>query len=507
MSELIRIRMGIAIAVIGVGLLILEVVRLVSGTLGDSSAAVVAMLISTGLVVFGSCFSMGLLPKEWSIGPKGASATLIEIHERVYGPVPQPSGVRELTPDAKKARDRVIASLPGAKPGDFRLFEAPEFASLQLSQTSETVMYTLDESFRIVDWNRAFSLAFDFTMEGRRGQTVAEWVFFLANRDVVAQNGVAAFKGKTPDQYPSPHVEQLVFQHDRYGEIKGMKRAFKIHDDNQKYAGWVVTVDVTFQDPDHERRYRSDLLATLRNDLLWSEYALCYDVLEHTQCYPELLDTILGKIGNFDPIPANARVLDLGAGSGNICSRLMGQGRVIFAVENNPSMLARLKEKCKNLLRYDDEKPGVIPVRQDISSLEGIPTDYFDYAILNNVLYAIDDPGPCLKAVYERLRDGGQIRLSGPHKDTVVETLLDQLRRELDAAPARNSSRVNEDFEILELINKNYLKPKLCRWSVGDMETRLEENGFRVLRPSIPNAYAGQAMVICAQKNGSPSPG
>lgn len=355
MGESGRIRLGIAIVVFGVGLLVLEVVRLVNGNSGDSATAVVAMLISTGLVVFGSCFAMGLLPKEWSIGAKGASATLFEVHARVYGPVPQPSGVRELTPEGKRYRDRVIGTLPGAKPGDFRLFEA-SLASLQLSQTSETVMYTLDESFRIVDWNRASSLAFDFTMEGRRGQTVAEWVFFLANRDVVAENGVKAFKGKTPDQYPSPHVEELLFQHDRYGLIRGMKRAFKIHDDEQRYAGWVVTVDVTFENSSHERQYRSDLLATLRNDLLWSEYALCYDVLEKTQSYPQLLGTMLGTVGGFEPIPADARVLDLGAGTGNVCTRLMGHGRVIFAVENNPSMLAVLKDKCKSLLRYDDER-------------------------------------------------------------------------------------------------------------------------------------------------------
>ena len=36
-------------------------------------------------------------------------------------------------------------------------------------------MYLLDEGFRIVDWNFAFSLAFDRSMEGRRGLSVREW--------------------------------------------------------------------------------------------------------------------------------------------------------------------------------------------------------------------------------------------------------------------------------------------------------------------------------------------
>jgi hypothetical protein len=35
--------------------------------------------------------------------------------------------------------------------------------------------YMLDKNYRILDWNQAFSLAFDRTMEGRRGKSVLEW--------------------------------------------------------------------------------------------------------------------------------------------------------------------------------------------------------------------------------------------------------------------------------------------------------------------------------------------
>src|SRR5690242_20747551 len=42
-----------------------------------------------------------------------------------------------------------------------------------------TPMYLLDNAFRIIDWNEAFTVAFDRTMEGRKGRGVLEWTYFL----------------------------------------------------------------------------------------------------------------------------------------------------------------------------------------------------------------------------------------------------------------------------------------------------------------------------------------
>ena len=56
-----------------------------------------------------------------------------------------------------------------------------------------TPMYLLDNAFRILDWNEAFTLAFDRSMEGQKGKSVLEWTYYLENYKEVLDHGVAVF--------------------------------------------------------------------------------------------------------------------------------------------------------------------------------------------------------------------------------------------------------------------------------------------------------------------------
>jgi len=80
---------------------------------------------------------------------------------------------------------------------------APQFSSLALSKAEDilvrpsaypmTPMYMLDNNFRIIDWNQAFTIAFDRTMEGRTGSSVLEWTYFLDNFQEVLDHGTQKF--------------------------------------------------------------------------------------------------------------------------------------------------------------------------------------------------------------------------------------------------------------------------------------------------------------------------
>lgn len=478
---------GSFVAAVGLVVLVVGLMSIDSQEPADSSLWV----FGGGAVLFllGAMMFCGLLP-ERLLGPGG-----IEIKFR---PPLQPMRKRkELSDAARDERDRMIETLPGAKPGQFRIVEGIEDTCLNPSSLAMTPAYTLDEQFRIIDWNPALSQAFDHSMEGFRGQTVGEWIFYFANCKEIGARGIEVFKDKQPEEFPLTDVEDMVFKSDRYGTIVANKRAYKIHDGDQQYQGWLVIMEPNFDDSEQEAQYKSDLLLTMRDELMWSEYALSYDVLNLTKVYPELVDTMLGANEHLAGIPSDAFVIDLGAGTGNISERLADSERRVFAVENNPVMLQLLKKKCRKQIRYDDKGPGVIPIRQDVNSLYGLPKNYFHFAILNNVLYSLPDPLPCLKKARELLRKGGEIRLSGPHNRTRLDRLLRQIKADLKAGPGL-VGEVKEKYEKVEYINRAFLEPRLRRWTVDEIEDMLREAGFSKVTYSTTDAYAGQAMIVCA---------
>ncbi|MFO0868457.1 MAG: class I SAM-dependent methyltransferase [Pirellulales bacterium] len=198
--------------------------------------------------------------------------------------------------------------------------------------------------------------------------------------------------------------------------------------DDGEMLGWLVTLETKFADLRTTLRLRRDLFSTVSHDMMWSEYALSYDrVLLASNTYQDLLNHILGEKSSpgrrvrLTPLRPASRVLDLGAGTGNLAARRSGQqrGHVVFALENNRMMLDLLRDKCESHLRTDDKGPGILAIKQDINTLHGIPDgSSFDYAILNNVAYSLDDPVPCFRQVRNAApaHDSGWI--SGPQKQT-----------------------------------------------------------------------------------------
>lgn len=424
-------------------------------------------------------------------------------------PPPAPVGAKSLPDDVLSARQEFAENLPipGRDAPVFNLVD--DFLTIGSTPWADPLVpaYLLDKHYRIVDWNVAFGLAFDHTMDGRRGLSVLEWVNFLDNYETVVQNAVKAFTDET--KLPRLHVEPIEYNSQRYDDkLTAIKRAYQVPAENDELQGWLVTLDVRFSDMSIMRRYKQDLFETLRRDLTWSEYALSYDrVLTSSRVYLDLLDHILGEAvprggkGDLNPLRPGSRVLDLGAGTGNLSARLAQQQRkhLIFAVENNRSMLDVLRDKCHAVLRSDDKEPGVLAIKQDVNTLFGLPDGSFDCAILNNVVYALEDPLPSLRQVCKRLRPDGEIRVSGPQKSTDLERLFSRM-----AADLRSSGKLDdlrEDFERVCDINRNILSPNLYRWNVDDMKDLLRQAGFGEITYATDSAYAGQAMIVCAKKS------
>lgn len=410
---------------------------------------------------------------------------------------------RNLSDEERRGREARAHAKADRLPGR----DAPSFDLIEASLAFDTTpcsdqmmpMYLLDVNYRIIDWNKALSLAFDRTMEGRQGQSVLEWTYFLDNYDEVRDHGIHAFSD--PNALPKIDVEEIHYTSQRYGTLVAKKRAYQLPKDDGTLLGWLVTLEPHFETRETLVRFRLDLLQLLRMDLLWTEYAMSYDhVLMNTRVYPELVDTLLGEAGDLPRLPDDARVLDLGAGSGNVTKRLVdsSQNRVVYAVEPNRAMLEALKAKCQAYLASDGRAPRVVVLKQDVSSLFGLRDKSFDYAILSNVTYAISDPMPCYRSVRRVLRRGGELRLTGPRKDTRLDRLFRRIRQDLQARGVFETYR--DHYERVERINRQYLDPMLHRWTIDDVKAQLLEAGFKKISYTSDKAYAGQSMIVCAER-------
>lgn len=200
----------------------------------------------------------------------------------------------------------------------------------------------------------------------------------------------------------------------------------------------------------------------------------------------------------------DAKVLDLGAGTGNVTEFLARppSRRVICAVENNRAMLSILREKCDRLQQLNPQAK-VHVVKQNIMSLHGLPRNYFTHAVLNNVLYSLDETTAvlCLRDIRRRLVPGGEIRLSGPKRDTRLDKLFYRIAADLKAA--QKFEDLQHHFERVKRINETQLSGDLFKWNVDDIEAFLAKAGFGQAFYRTTKAYAGQAMILAARSIGA----
>lgn len=494
-----QIIVGVLILLLGgVGLMI-EVYK------GTADSAII--IAAAALLVVGGFVAIGRIPDSIEFGSFKVSLRAkktdfeqeyVERSNRIARDVK----TKILSDDEKEEKARYVKDkeLPGTRAPEYTVLNQARLGGLLVRPSAYpmTPMYLLDNAYRIVDWNDAFSLAFDRTMEGRQGKSVLEWTYHLENYQEVLDHGVEAFSD--PDKLPDIDVETIEFVSLRYGEIKAVKRAYKIPDDNGDCLAWLVTMELDFADSSMNARYRYELLRVLGLDQMWSEYSVSYDkVLTRTPTYNELIDQVLGYSGPIKPVRDESRVLDLGAGTGNLTVRLASppHNNLVFALDNNRVMLDFLRDKCRTLLREDDKGPGVVAIKQDVTSLFGIADGYFDYVVANNVFYALSDPTSSLQEVYRVLKPGGELRMSGPRNDTNLDTLFARLRADLVASGEMEELR--EEFQHVEQINRLRLNTMLYKWTTREFCELLEKIGFTVIYQT-DAAYAGQSMLVAAQK-------
>ncbi len=495
------------LSIVGTGLILIGLILLAVNTFpnffsqpppGDA-----AIYVGAALIGLGGLFWLGIVPSKLGFGKTTAEFESLALAPKTIAEVDK----KELS-EEEIATGRATAAdfdLPIKNVPPFRALAESDLANVGLNLGAEptTPMYTLDKHYYILDWNLALSLAFDRSMEGLRGQLVTEWIYHLKDYPTILAHAEEKFAD--PDNLPIIDVEKILFVSQRYNEFSATKRAYQIPDDEGKCVGWLVIMKLEMPSDETYRRYYTDLLPLLRQDLIFSEYSISYDrVLLASRVYKELVSEMLNGADGTRRIPPGTMVLDLGAGTGNLTHSLAdpAYGRHVAAVDNNRMMLSQLELKCRDRIVSTTQSPGITVYKQDIVSLGGFSDEVFDYVIMNNVLYSLireDIAVKCLTEARRVLKPGGEIRISGPKsRKTDVDVLFKRIREDMEEDRTFDSLRV--DYERAYQINKGPLQQFLYSFSLDDVKAMLMKVGFSEITYENSTAYAGQAMVIFATR-------
>ena len=241
--------------------------------------------------------------------------------------------------------------------------------------------------------------------------------------------------------------------------------------------------------------------ARLADQLFWSQYAVAYDrVLMRYPGYIELVRMHCGSVQKAPP----GRVLDLGAGTGNITLEILKQcpERRVIVVDYNQSMLYHLLRKCRTF-------ENRMEIRfEEVEQLPDLTRGSVAAVVMNNVLMFLKEPSKMLKRVYSWLMDGGVISLHVANQSALIDTLLSDLKRKLKSSG--DFSEVSQDFAIVAEQNREMFsvkkgKKEFWTFSPEEMTRLLNEAGFTVEYLST-ETYAGTGLYALATKRKAAAP-
>ena len=149
-------------------------------------------------------------------------------------------------------------------------------------------------------------------------------------------------------------------------------------------------------------------LAERSSNVDWNGYARCYDLLcSLNPAYAELIQEFRSFVAGAQ-LPAGARILDLGGGTGNFfCDALpseIASTSELMHLDADAGMLAIAKEK------YQARGLRVRTIHRD-ASRSVFPAASLDCVLSVNALYAMPYPAMILRRAYHWLRPGGSLFL------------------------------------------------------------------------------------------------
>lgn len=185
--------------------------------------------------------------------------------------------------------------------------------------------------------------------------------------------------------------------------------------------GSMVQVEVL--EIDQKRQFQESLEERWRHELMWDVYAASYDrVLPHISFYQEVVDRHCRAMSQ----PGIQDILDVGAGTGNVTVRLLGQGKRVTAVDVGTSMLEKLFRKLGETTEGD-----ITVIEDSAESLPELGDGSFDGVTALLAFFDMQNPFAALSEAMRLLKPGGTLILTEPKECFNVEELMNEAERVL----------------------------------------------------------------------------
>lgn len=222
---------------------------------------------------------------------------------------------------------------------------------------------------------------------------------------------------------------------------------------------------------------------------VWQTYARSYDrILPLLPFYQEVVSRHVCALSK----PGIRRVIDVGAGTGNVAVKLAANGLDVVAVDNCREMLDQLRDKLEAGI------PGVVTmVEQDAASLGAWADATFDGVTVLLALFAMRHSRRSLGEIMRVLRPGGLLVVTETKKHFQLQPLLEFVAGYL--LNARLHENLRDDWDRVRNANIR-LDPgrREERLSAEEIEQTLRQSGFRIT--DVKDSHLGQCETIWAEK-------